>query len=132
MPTYHFNVQDGAGGLADLEGTMLPDRAAAETHAVEVVRELLKSNETEKRPWCLDVLDGQGQPVFTLQFSSVDPSLDHLPPETRDLVERLSESRRRLAETMFKSKSMIHYQHAREARRTRKPYLIAKSGRRVA
>ena len=132
MPIYYFNVQDGAGGLADLEGTELPDRAAAEMHAVEVVRELLKSNETKKRPWCLDVLDGERRPVFSLQFSTVDPSLDHLSADTRELVERLSESRRRLAETMFRSQTLVHRSRASEARAKRKPYLIAQSGRRIA
>jgi hypothetical protein len=132
MPIYYFNVQDGAGGLADLDGTELLDRAAAEMHAVEVVRELLKSNETKKRPWCLDVLDGDGQPVFSLKFSTVDPSLDHLSADTRDLVERLSESRRRLAETVFWSRALVRHSRASEARAMRKPYLIARSGRRIA
>ncbi len=132
MAVYYFHVRNGAGGILDLEGTELPDQAAAETHAVEVIRELLRANEIKKRPWRLDVCDRTGQTHFTLSFSAVDPTLDHLSQDTRELVERLCESRRKLAETVYASRAIIAQSLAIEAQLKRKPYLIAKEGQRVA
>lgn len=132
MAVYYFHVRNGAGDIADREGTDLPDQAAAGAHAVEVIRELLRANEIKKRPWRLDVCDQKDQTLFTLAFSAVDPSLDHLPRETRDLVESLCESRRRLAETMHVSRGIMARSLAIEAQVKGKPYLITKSGERVA
>jgi hypothetical protein len=129
---YYFNVRTGASDMLDPEGTELPDLTAARVHAVEVARELLKSDEVKKRPWRLDVCDRRGAPMVQVLFSTVDSSLDHLESGTRELIERLSESRRRLAETMFKSQSLLQQSRKARAEIARKPYLIAIAGRRVA
>lgn len=132
MTVYYFNVQDGAGGISDVEGTELPDIGAARAYAVEVVRDLLKFDETKKRPWRLDVCDRLGATLIELPFSTVDPALDHLQGPTRDLVERLCESRRRLAETIFRSRSLLLQSRRLQAAATPRPYLITEAGRRVA
>lgn len=132
MTVYYFHIRDGAGGIVDLEGTELPDQAAAVEHAVEVIRELLRASETKKRLWRLNVCDQAGQTLFTLGFSAVDPTLDHLQQDTRDLIERLCESRRRLAESLHESKVLMAQSRAIEAQLKGKPYLIAKAGQRVA
>jgi hypothetical protein len=131
MTKYYFNVHDGAGGVLDPEGTDLPSLTAAREHATNVIRELLKFDEARKRTWRLDVCDKLGATLFEVPFSTVDPTLDHLQAPTRDLVERLCESRRRLAETMFRSQALLQ-SHPTKNNVTRRPYLIAESGRRVA
>ena len=130
MTAYYFNIRNGANGIWDPEGTELPDLAAARGHAVDVIRELLKFDEIKKRSWRLDICDATGATLVAVPFSAVDPSLDHLQSGTRDLVDRLCESRRRLAETMFKSRSLLL--QSQKPKAARRPYLIAEAGRRVA
>ena len=132
MTVYYFNVRDGAAGIADPEGTELPNHAAAEAHAAAVVRELLKGHSGRKALWCLQVGDRQGRILFTLPFSAVDPNLDHLQGETRGLIEQVRESRRRLEETMFRSGQLQAQSQAMQRRKKAGPYLIAESGRRIA
>src|SRR5579871_6809192 len=131
MPVYHFNLRDGRAGIPDVEGTELSDVAAARSHAVEVARELMKRKEVAKRPWRLDVCDDRGHLAFTIPFAAVDTTLDHLAPDLRRLVERVSESKRRLSETIFRSESLALGMRAAQARRIRKPYVVTHLGRRV-
>jgi hypothetical protein len=132
MTMYYFNIHVGAGGVFDPDGTELPDRAAAREHATEVIRELLRFDEARKRTWRLDVCDKRGTTLFEVPFSTVDPSLDHLQAPTRDLVERVCESRRRLAETLFRLQALRLQARPTQDNVARGPYLIAESGRRVA
>jgi len=131
MALYHFNLRDGRGGVADLEGTDLPNLGAAKAHATLVARELLYHNELRSRAWQLDVYDEDGELGFVLPFASVDPTLDHLGGPLRGLVERLSESKRTITETMFGLESMRYCARAANARRTGRPYLTARFGQRV-
>jgi|SRR5215472_6318163 len=131
MAVYHFNLRDGGAGIADTEGTELPSIDAAKAHATEVARELMRRKEPTKRTWRLDVIDGDGTPMFELPFAKVDPTLDHLAPDLRELVERLSESKRSLSETIFSSESLVLGIRAVDARRKGKPYIAARLGRRV-
>jgi hypothetical protein len=131
MSLYHFNLRDGGAGILDAEGTELPDLSAAKIHAVQVARELLRPNAIKKRAWRLDVHDSEGKPVFEVPFAQVDPTLDHLEPGLRELIERLAESRRRLEETMFASETLALHIRACDARRMGKPYLAARLGQRV-
>jgi hypothetical protein len=131
MAIYHFNLRDGRAGLLDVEGTELPSVDAAKAHATEVARELLKGKELKNWAWRLDVVDGDGAPVFELPFARVDPTLDHLSPDLRQLVERLAESKRSCSETIFSLESLAFGIRAVEARRNGKPYVAARFGRRV-
>jgi hypothetical protein len=138
MTVYFFNVRDGAAGIVDLEGTELPDRAAAEAHAAAVVRELLKGQGTSqgkdpgRKRWCLEVVDGPGRLLFSLPFAAVDPNLDHLAGETRTLIEQAREAQRRLGETMFRSRQLLDQMRSINAPRKATPYLVTEAGRRIA
>ena len=61
----------------------------------------------------------------------MDPTLDHLAPDLRQLVERLAESKRSLSETVFSSESLVLGIRAADAKRNGKPYIAAQFGRRV-
>jgi hypothetical protein len=115
MPQYYFNLQDDRAGVLDVEGTDLPDLAAAKDYATRIARELMRQTETEKRAWRLDVFDGSGD----------------LEPALRKLIESLCESRCRLAETLFSSDVLVRHARAAKARRRGKPYLAAWRGQRV-
>jgi hypothetical protein len=131
MAIYHFNLRDGRAGVRDVQGTELPSVDAAKAHAVEVARELMKNGEPMKRAWRLVVMDGDGTLIFELPFARVDPTLDHLPPDLRQLVEQLAESKHSLLETVFKSESLVLGVRAADAKRRGKPYVAAWHGRRV-
>jgi hypothetical protein len=131
MSMYYFNLRDGGAGVLDVEGTELPDVSAARSYAVRVARELLWPHEIQKRAWRVDVCDNEGKAVFVLPFAQVDPSLDHLDRGLRELIERLSEARRRLGETIFRSEALALHFRASDARRMGKPYLAAHRGQRV-
>jgi hypothetical protein len=88
MPVYTFKLRDGRGGVEDTAGVKLPGRASAIRYAHDVVHELMRSREVETRSWCLEVFEAEtDRPTFELPFASVDPSLDHLTPKFRTLVE---------------------------------------------
>jgi hypothetical protein len=131
MAVYHFNLRDGRAGVSDLEGTDLPTIDAARAHATEVARQLMKSKELTNRFWRLDVIDGDGAPVFELPFAKVDPTLDHLTPDLRELVEQLAEAQRDLSETIFSAESLVLGIRAANAKRNGRPYIAARFGRRV-
>jgi hypothetical protein len=131
MSIYYFNLRDGGAGVLDLEGIELPNLSAAKAYAVQVARELLRPNEIKKRGWRLDVCDGEGKRVFVVPFAQVDPSLDHLEPGLRKLIEQVAEACRRLGETMFTSETLVRHSRATDARRMGKPYLAARHGQRV-
>jgi hypothetical protein len=114
-----------------MEGTELPDVVAAKHYAVEVAHELMRYTELKKRAWRLDVCDDGGRLILAVPFAEVDPTLDHLGPDLRQLVQRLSESKRCLSETIFNAESLARGMRAAEARRHGKPYIVAHLGRRV-
>lgn len=128
---FYFNLRDGRAGVSDTEGIDLPNLDAAKVHATEVARELMRCTERKKRSWRMEVNDGEGNSVLTLPFATVDPTLDHLQPELRQLIERVSESQRQLAETVFSSDTLVYYERATTARRRGRPYLAARFGQRV-
>jgi hypothetical protein len=107
MPVYYFNLCNGGAGLLDQDGAELPDLDAAKAYAAQIARELMNRDEHKKRPGRLDVVDADGERVFEVPFAAVDPSLDHLEPELRALVERLCESERQLAETIFTERLLV-------------------------
>jgi hypothetical protein len=131
MSIFYFDLRNGDAGVVDVDGIDLRDSAEARDHAIQVARELMRHDEVKKRPWRLDVRDHVGTPLFEVAFAAVDPTLDHLEPEFRNLVESLSASRRRLQETIFKSKLLARGAQAAEARKVRKLYLVAVSGQRI-
>ena len=103
MPHYYFHLRDGAAGARDTEGTEFSDHVVARTHAMHVARELMSRAEAERRHWQLDVCDDAGGLLFHLPFSVVDSTIDHLDAQTRQVVERLCQTRGELAEAVFKA-----------------------------
>jgi hypothetical protein len=130
MTMFYFNLRDGGAGVTDIDGTELRDESEAKAHATQVARELMRPKELKKRPWQLDVCDDQG-PLFVVPFAAVDPTLDHLEPKLRQLIEGLCESRRALAETLFRSQLMLLRFQASRSRAAGGPYLAAQCGRRL-
>jgi hypothetical protein len=58
MPLYHFAVHNGHL-LDDPEATeSLPDDEAAHEHALQVIRDLKRNNETAWKAWTIVVTDG--------------------------------------------------------------------------
>jgi hypothetical protein len=131
MTMFYFNLRDGGPGVVDTMGTELRDVSEAKVHATQVARELMRRTELKKRPWQLDVYDEHGDQLFVLPFAAVDPTLDHLEPKLRQLIEGLCESRRMLGETLFDSEKLLWQLRAIRARGLGRPYLAAESGQRV-
>lgn len=74
MPRYFFHVQDGQD-FPDLEGTELPDLAAARAQAVQFAGSLLADQpETfwASGEWHLQVTDEAGLSLFQLTFFATE------------------------------------------------------------
>ena len=130
MPIFYFHLRDGKSGLLDNQGQELADAAAARAHAVQVARELMRSCELEKRHYLLDVCDEEGRVVAEVPFATVDPTLDHLQADLRNLVERLSETRREVGETLFSLQFLTLRLRALRGANWR-PHLVAQGGQRI-
>jgi hypothetical protein len=73
MPRYFFHVHDGAS-FPDLEGTELPDLAAARREAVLSSAQLLTDNPDQfwdGEAWSMQVTDESGATLFVLQFAAM-------------------------------------------------------------
>jgi hypothetical protein len=125
---YHFNVRDGFGGVADTEGTELPDIAAARAYAHAIVRELMFGDETKKRHHWLVVCDAAGQELFELSFLAVDQSLSHLNAESRRLIEQMCEKRLALTQAAYECRMNVLRVRANIARARARPYLATEQG----
>ena len=133
MPTYTFKLRDGRGGLEDASGVTLPDRETALRYAHDVIHELMRSRELETRSWCLEVYENgeNDSPICEVPFASLDPSLDHLAPNFRTMVEGISERKRLLSDVIHTVKDTIQESRALVARARGKPYLASRFGRAV-
>lgn len=131
MPTYTFELHDRAGGSRDEAGVLLRDRDRAFHYACDVVRELMRGRELETRSWRLDVHEsGQGQ-VFGLAFADHDPTLDHLTPHLRTMVERICAKRGAFADALHMAKATVRESRALVARSRGKPYVATVLGKPV-
>jgi len=128
MPTYKFKLRSNGDCLADECGIALPDATTAHRYACAVARELMRCRETVTRHWCLEVYrDGEG-PVCDILFASVDPTLDHLRPATRTLVESVNATKRALEDEIYSAKLVMGDSRALVAGSRGKPYLITRNG----
>jgi hypothetical protein len=128
MPTYTFQLNDGAGGVADETGITLQDRADALRYSQDVIQELMSHRERETRSWRLDVYENDHNRIFQIPFASLDRSLDHLRPEWRGRVESLCEHNRSLQEVLHAARLTVRESRALVARSRGKPYLAAEFG----
>lgn len=133
VPTYTFKLRDGRGDVEDSTGVQLPDRDSAIHYAHDVVHELMRSREKETRSWCLDVYDSSANDnlVYEIPFASVDPSLDHLAPKFRTMVESASERKRLLGDAIHMAKATIQESRALVARARGRPYLASRFGKAI-
>jgi hypothetical protein len=92
MPRFHFHLRARGQIHRDLDGTELPDVAAARVHAAGVAEELMRHAAAGTRHWSLCVEDERevsvegGERQFDLYFADVDPSLAAYSPQMRLLV----------------------------------------------
>jgi hypothetical protein len=94
MLRFHFHLRARGTIHRDLDGTALPDVAAARAHASAVAEELMRHSVAgTTRHWSMRVEDASGRARFDLFFADVDPSLAAYSPQMRMLV---SETCRRL------------------------------------
>jgi hypothetical protein len=94
MPTYTFKVLDGCGDVEDETGVSLRDHDHALRYARDVIYELMRNREVETRSWRLDVYENGDGPIYAIPFASIDPTLDHLVPKLRTMVEAMCERKR--------------------------------------
>jgi hypothetical protein len=95
-----------------------------------VVHELMRSRELETRSWRLEIYEGgDDRPICEIPFASVDPSLDHLTPKLRTMVESISERKRLLGDVIHSAKGTIQESRALVARARGKPYLASRFGK---
>jgi hypothetical protein len=127
-PTYTFRLRNDGSGVEDNTGIALSDNASAYQYARAVARELMRSREVQTRYWLLEVYrDGEG-PLFGILFAAVDPTLDHLRRELRSLVEKVSEKKRALKDTIYGASLTLRESQCLLARSRGKPHLIAENG----
>lgn len=132
MSIYTFRVRDGRGDVEDTAGIEFADRDRAVRYAHDVVHELMRSREVETRSWCLEVYEGGGDsPIYEIPFASVDPSLDHLTPKLRTMVESMSERTRLLSDVIHNARGTIQESRALVARSRGRPYLASRFGKPV-
>jgi hypothetical protein len=128
VPTYTFRLRSDGCDVEDDAGVALTDNASAYRYARTVARELMRCRELQTRYWLLQVFrDGDG-PLFDILFASVDPTLDHLRRELRSLVEKVSERKRALKDTIYAANFTLRESQSLLARSRGKPYLIAENG----
>jgi hypothetical protein len=128
MPNYTFELRNGRGGIDDETGVSLADGAEALRYAQGVVHELMRSREVQTRTWRLDVYDEGGERVIELPFASLDPTLDHLRPELRTMVEKYCDRRRAVDETIYAVGNTVRESQALVAQSRGKLYVAARSG----
>ncbi|HUI11875.1 MAG TPA: hypothetical protein VL048_00230 [Xanthobacteraceae bacterium] len=128
MPNYTFELRDGHGGIDDETAVSLADGADALRYAQTVVHELMRSREAQTRAWQLDVYDEGGARVLELPFASLDPTLDHLRPELRAMVEKFCDRRRTVNEIIYKACDTVRESQALVARSRGQLYVAARSG----
>ena len=128
MANYFFTLRQGGYTISDPDGRDVPDDGAAAAHAHCVAQELMKNCELEARSWQIDVYDSTGHCVVQVPFVRVDPSLNHLSPPARQLVEKWCVALRELAEAVASAKKTMHRSQALLARSRGLPYLAAEDG----
>jgi Domain of unknown function (DUF6894) len=128
MPNYRFALRDGQGDIDAAAAVLFADPTDALRYAQTVVHELMRSREAETRTWRLDVYDEGGECVIALPFASLDPTLDHLRPEFRAMVEKFCDRRRAVDEAVHAVEATVRESRALVARSRGKFYVAARAG----
>lgn len=131
MLRYTFKLRDDAGGVEDADGVHLPNAEAAYCYACDVVRELMEARESNTRYWQLDVYEDGHKKIFEISFAEFDPTLDHLNPPLRDVVEHSARQIRSARDTYQAARFTMREAKSLVARSRGKPYLVSDRGRKV-
>jgi hypothetical protein len=131
MPRFYFVLNTGARMVPDLEGSDLPDEAAAHAEAVVIVREVMRNNRNSTLSWRLRVLDNSHQLCFELLFASVDEELQRLPSPLRETITRSAHRVATLNDDIGAVRNSLRQLRATIARTEGLPYLVASNGKRV-
>ena len=89
----------------------------------------MRYREVQTRSWRLDVYENGDGPIHTIPFASIDPTLDHLLPNLRTMVDAMSERQRLLKEALHAADATVQESRALVARSRGKPYLASRFGR---
>jgi hypothetical protein len=131
MPLYTFELRDGSFRVQDTAGVRLRSRSAAREYAQGVARELMSGRERQTRTWCLEVYEDDGARVFAVPFASIDPTLDHLAPQARAMIEVWCDRCRSLQEAVSTARETVRESRALVARSRGRPYLASANGKRT-
>jgi uncharacterized protein DUF6894 len=75
MNRYFFHISAGSSVSLDSIGILLPDMAEAGMEAMKMVSRIIHAHPKEPAEiwegWSIEVIDGDGAPVFTLPFENV-------------------------------------------------------------
>jgi hypothetical protein len=131
MPTYTFELRDGSRPIEGGDAIILPDRDHARAYGRNVVVELMSYRELQTRSWRLDAYENNSECetniewIFEIPFASVDHSLNHLKPELRKMIEKISDRQLALKEAVYAAGITIRESRALLARSRGRPYLVS-------
>jgi hypothetical protein len=131
LTTYFFDLLAQEGWIKDGDGTWLPDASAALEHARVVAHELMKGAERSRRHWRLQIRDEESETIGELVFATIDPTLDHLGPQLRAVIEALSWAFGELTQRAIGMDAQRYKFGALLARLRRQPFLVTIGGHRV-
>jgi hypothetical protein len=136
MPRFHFHLRARGTIHRDIDGTELPDLAAAHAHAATVAEELMRHGPAGTRHWSLHVEDegeafvedeGEETP-FDLFFADIDPSLASYPPQMRSLASQTCRRMSALTDALCAADATRVETRMLMARATGKPQLVYARG----
>lgn len=129
MPRYTFALINSNSTASDETGIHAPDREQALAYGKDVARELMRGREVQTRSWRLDIYEDGEECVAEIPFAVVDPTLDHLKPEFRNVIERVCGSFRSWQDALRTAQATMRESRALLARARGKPYLATVRGR---
>jgi hypothetical protein len=132
MTRYFFDLLAPEGWIEDGDGTSLSNVNVAVEHARVVAHELMKGAERSSRYWRLRIRAEDGTSFGELLFASVDPTLDHLGPQLRTVIEAVSWNFGELTQRAIEMDGQRYEFRASLARMRRQPFLVTIGGHRVA
>jgi hypothetical protein len=105
---YYFILHSRWDSYPDTEGVEFENESAARNQAVTVAQELMRNRELDTRLWRIEVRDEYLQLCSEVLFSTIDPTIDHLPSDLRQSIDLVADKSARLAEVILKVRgSMI-------------------------
>ena len=131
MPRYFFDLSEGLADIADVDGTELPDDAAAVAHGYEVARDIMRHQERQTRHYCISIRDRSAAVVGKVPFAAADETIAGLRPLIRAAVERGCAQRREIAQTIHALDKSVRQSRALVARSRRRAYLCVADGKAV-